>query len=60
MSDGGKGSKQRPTDMAKFNSNYDAIFRRPDPRVIEDQLAEDEAFDNIAKQTQVKDSEQGG
>ena len=60
MSDGGKGSKQRPTDMAKFSSNYDAIFRKPDPRVIEDQQAEDEAFNNIANHTEVKDSEQGG
>ena len=28
MSDGGKGSKQRPTDKAKFDANYDAIFRK--------------------------------
>jgi hypothetical protein len=60
MSDGGKGSKQRPTDMTKFSANYDAIFRKPNPRVIEDQVAEDEAFDAIAKLTEVKDSEQGG
>ena len=24
----GKGSKQRPTDKAKFDSNYDAIFNK--------------------------------
>lgn len=26
MSDGGKGSKQRPTDKDKYNENYDRIF----------------------------------
>jgi len=26
MSDGGKGSKQRPTDRKKFDKNYDRIF----------------------------------
>lgn len=49
MSDGGKGSKQRPTDFAKFGANYDAIFRKPEPRVIEEQAAEDEAFEAIAR-----------
>jgi len=26
MSDGGKGSKQRPTDKKKFDENFDRIF----------------------------------
>ena len=26
MSDGGKGSNQRPTDKKKYNDNYDKIF----------------------------------
>jgi len=26
MSDGGKGSKQRPTDRQKFEENFDRIF----------------------------------
>lgn len=26
MSDGGKGSQQRPTDKKKFDENYDRIF----------------------------------
>lgn len=30
----GKGSKQRPTDMAKFNSNYDAIFNKPEEKTM--------------------------
>lgn len=29
MSDGGKGSKQRPTDKKKFDENYDRIFGKP-------------------------------
>ena len=56
-----KGSRQRPTDQNKFRANYDAIFRKPDPRVVEDAQAEDEAFKLIEeKQSQVCDSEQGG
>jgi len=56
-----KGSRQRPTDLDKFRSNYDAIFRKPDPRVVEDAQAEDEAFRLIEEhQLQVQDSLQGG
>ena len=29
MSDGGKGSKQRPTDRKKFVENVDRIFGKP-------------------------------
>ena len=28
MSDGGKGSKRRPTDEQKFDENFDKIFRQ--------------------------------
>ena len=38
------GSRQRLTDLKKFQSNYDTIFRKPDPREVEDAQAEDEAF----------------
>ena len=56
-----KGSRQRPTDQNKFSSNYDAIFRQPDPREVEDSKNEDEAFKLIEEQqSQVQDSEQGG
>ena len=56
-----KGSRQRPTDTNKFRANYDAIFRKPDPREVEDSKNEDEAFKLIEeKQSQVRDSEQGG
>ena len=33
MSAGGKGSKQRPTDLAAFSSNYDAIFGKKNMQV---------------------------
>jgi len=56
-----KGSRQRPTDPNKFRANYDAIFRKPDPRVVEDAQAEDEAFRLVEeRQSQVRDSDQGG
>lgn len=57
-----KGSLPRPysVDLKTFNNNWDNIFRKPDPRVIEDQQIEDEAFEKIANQTEVKDSNQGG
>ena len=57
-----KGSSPRPYSVSQqqFANNFDAIFRKPDPKVVEDQKLEDEAFDNIAVQTEVKDSDQGG
>jgi hypothetical protein len=57
-----KGSSPRPYSVSQqeFANNFDAIFRKPDPRVIEDQENEDEAFEKIASQTEVKDSNQGG
>ena len=57
-----KGSSPRPYSVSQqeFANNFDAIFRKPDPRMIEDQKNEDEAFENIASQTEVRDSNQGG
>ena len=57
-----KGSLPRPysVDLNTFNNNWNNIFRKPDPRVIEDQKNEDEAFEKIARETEVKDSNQGG
>ena len=57
-----KGSLPKPysVDLNTFNNNWDNIFRKPDPRIIEDQQIEDEAFESIANQTEVKDSNQGG
>jgi hypothetical protein len=41
-----KGSRPRPYSVSQeqFGANFDAIFRKPDPREIEDAQAEDEAF----------------
>ena len=41
-----KGSRPRPYSVSQkqFGNNYDAIFRKPTPREIEDAEAEDEAF----------------
>ena len=57
-----KGSLPRPysVDLKTFNNNWDNIFRKPDPRILEDQKNEDEAFERIARETEVKDSNQGG
>jgi len=57
-----KGSSPRPFSVSQqqFANNFDAIFRKPDPRVVEDQKLEDEAFDQVTSQTEVKDSDQGG
>ena len=57
-----KGSSPRPYSVSQkeFANNFDAIFRKPDPRVIEEQQIEDEEFERIAQSSQVKDSNQGG
>lgn len=49
MSDGGKGSRPRPysVSLSQYGKNFDAVFRKPDPRVIEDAIAEDEEFKRI-------------
>jgi hypothetical protein len=57
-----KGSRPRPYSVSQdqFANNFDAIFRKKDPRVQDDAVREDEEFDRIAKQQLPKDSEQGG
>ena len=59
-----KGSRPRPfsVSQAQFGNNFDAIFRKPDPRVIEDAKAEDEAFEEIEEKNSnlPKASDQGG
>ena len=57
-----KGSRPRPYSVSKnqFDNNYDAIFRKPDPRTVEDQKNEDEAFEELAKRSKVKELIQGG
>ena len=58
-----KGSRPRPYSVSQqqFGNNYDAIFRKPDPREVEDARNEDEAFKLVEeRQSQVRDSDQGG
>ena len=57
-----KGSSPRPYSVSQqeFANNFDKIFRKPNPKVIEDQKNEDEEFERIASQTEIKDSSQGG
>jgi hypothetical protein len=56
-----KGSSPRPYSVSQqeFANNFDAIFRKPAPKVIEDQKNEDEAFEKIAKYSEVKNNNQG-
>ena len=46
----GKGSAPRPFSVSQeqFGNNFDAIFRKPDPRAVEDAEREDEEFERIA------------
>ena len=49
MSDGGKGSSPRPFSVSQetFGDTFDAIFRKPSPKEIDDAMAEQEEFDRI-------------
>lgn len=50
MSDGGKGSKPRSIeDHDSFSANWKTIFGNKPRQVIEDEIAEDEAFNAIEK-----------
>lgn len=52
MSDGGKGSSPRPFSVSQetYGNNFDAIFRKPSPKDIEDDKIEQEEFDRILQQ----------
>jgi len=56
-----KGSRPRPYSVSQeqFGNNFDAIFRKPDPCVIEDQQNEDEAFNEVVKTSQNTDTNSG-
>ena len=55
-----KGDSPRPYSVSQqeFANSFDRIFRKPDPRVIEDAQNEQEAFDYISK-TLYNTEEQG-
>lgn len=48
----GKGSAPRPFSVSQdeYSNNFDRIFRKPNPKDIEDARAEDEEFKRIEKQ----------
>ena len=56
-----KGSSPRPYSVSQkeYDTRWDAIFSR-DIKDEEDQKLEDEAFEQVAKQTEIKDTTQGG
>ena len=56
-----KGSSPRPFSVSQdeFAKNFDLIFRK-DKRKEEEQQLEDDEFERIARQSEIKDSEQGG
>lgn len=55
-----KGSTPRPysVDLKTFNNNWDNVFKKYTPKELDDQQAEDEAFQWV--KSDVKDSQQGG
>jgi hypothetical protein len=56
MSDGGKGSSPRPysVDQKTFSENWNNIFKKKDPKEIDDAIAEDEEFKRIASLNNLK------
>ncbi len=55
-----KGSSPRPYSVSQkeYDTRWDAIFCR-DLKDEEDQKLEDEAFEQLAKQKEIKSSEEG-
>lgn len=47
----GKGSAPRPLSVptAEFDNNWDRIFKKPDPKKIQDAENENEAFEIVEK-----------
>jgi len=56
MSDGGKGSSPRPYSVSyeDFSNSWDKIFGKKTPKEIDDAKAEDDAFEQIQKQNELK------
>lgn len=52
-----KGSTPRPfsVDSTTFDNNWDAILSKPDPKIVEDAKAEDEAFDAVKNKITLDD-----
>jgi hypothetical protein len=56
MSDGGKGSNPRPFSVSQkqFADNYDAIFRKPSPKELEEEKYEQEEFDRVMEENRMR------
>ena len=56
MSDGGKGSNPRPFSVSQkqFADNYNAIFRKPSPKELEEDKYEQEEFDRILEENRMR------
>ena len=56
-----KGSNPRPFSVSyeTYSNNYDNIFRKPSPKEIEDEKAEQEEFDRIMKENERRRKEAG-
>ena len=57
MSDAGKGSNPRPFSVSQkqFADNYDAIFRKPSPKEVEEEKYEQEEFDRILEENRQRE-----
>lgn len=55
-----KGSRPRPFSISQkdFGSNFDAIFRKPNPKDVDDAKAEDEAFSLIKEHPTEKEQDE--
>ncbi len=55
MSDGGKGSSPRPysVDQKTYSDNWDRIFKKKSLEEIDDERAEEEAFQYIEKMNKI-------
>ena len=56
MSDGGKGSNPRPFSVSQkqFADNYNAIFRKPSPKELEEDKYDQEEFDRILEENRMR------
>ena len=52
----GKGSNPRPysVPLSEFDKNWDAIFKKPDPKEVQDAENEEEAWDYIERLNNLK------
>jgi hypothetical protein len=54
MSDGGKGSKQRPTDQQKFEDNFDKIFRMQQQEEWREEIINERQQESLTKRVKWK------